>query len=73
MTGPWTTLTRRSAPADNPFHISQLQIILDRTDGLLDGFAQGLQDGSYDPSLPEYVGLFDHLTCTNLLAEVIPP
>lgn len=41
------------APSDSPYHISQLHIILDRTDGLLEAFAEGLRDGSYDPTAPE--------------------
>lgn len=35
--------------------MSQLHIILDRTDPLLEVFANGLQDGAYDPSSIEYV------------------
>ena len=42
------------APADNPFHISQLSIILGSTDELLEGFASGIQGGSFDTSSPEY-------------------
>ncbi|KAI0795934.1 nuclear pore protein 84/107 [Abortiporus biennis] len=42
------------APANNPYHISQLQIILDRLDELLEAFAVGLQTGSYDPTQPDY-------------------
>ncbi|KAI0067354.1 hypothetical protein BV25DRAFT_1877263 [Artomyces pyxidatus] len=41
-------------PADNAFHMSQLHIILDRTDELLDDFAARLQQGLYDPSSSEY-------------------
>jgi nuclear pore complex protein Nup107 len=41
--------------ADNPFHISQLHIILDHTDALLDDFASRLRDGAYDPESSEYV------------------
>jgi nuclear pore complex protein Nup107 len=41
--------------ADNPFHISQLHIILDRTDALLDDFASRLRDGAYDPESSECV------------------
>ncbi|KAI1788295.1 hypothetical protein LXA43DRAFT_1159845 [Ganoderma leucocontextum] len=32
------------APADHPYHISQLHIILDRTDELLEAFTNGLQE-----------------------------
>ena len=34
--------------ADDLFHVSQLHIILDRTDALLDEFASKLRDGAYD-------------------------
>jgi len=42
-----------SAPADNPFHISQLSIVLESTNELLEGFASGIQGGSFDTSSPE--------------------
>lgn len=42
-----------SDPADSPFHISQLSIILGSTDELLEGFASGIQDGSFDTTSPE--------------------
>ncbi|TBU21786.1 nuclear pore protein 84/107 [Dichomitus squalens] len=51
------------APADHPYHISQLHIILDKTDELLESFANGLQEGLY-VSAPEYPALtrfFAHL------------
>ncbi|KAI0773023.1 nuclear pore protein 84/107 [Trametes elegans] len=51
------------APADHPYHVSQLHIILDRTDALLEAFASGLQEGSYASS-PEYTTMtrfFAHL------------
>ncbi|OBZ72749.1 hypothetical protein A0H81_06689 [Grifola frondosa] len=41
-------------PASNPYHVSQLHIILDRTDELLDAYANGLKDGSYDRTSAEY-------------------
>lgn len=41
--------------ADNPYHVSQLHIILDRTESLLDAFAHGLREGIYDTSSSEYV------------------
>ncbi|KAH9940156.1 nuclear pore protein 84/107 [Epithele typhae] len=41
------------APADHPYHVSQLHIILDQTDSLLESFASGLQEGLY-VSAPEY-------------------
>ncbi|TBU27484.1 107-domain-containing protein [Dichomitus squalens] len=51
------------APADHPYHISQLHIILDKTDELLESFTNGLQEGLY-VSAPEYPALtrfFAHL------------
>lgn len=41
------TLVLDSAPADHPYHVSQLHIILNKTDELLEGFANGLQEGLY--------------------------
>ena len=43
----------RSPRADHPFHVSQLFIILDRTELLLDVFATGLEDGTYPRSSVE--------------------
>ena len=43
--------------ADDPFHVSQLHIILDRTDSLLDDFAARLRDGAYDRESAESVFL----------------
>jgi nuclear pore complex protein Nup107 len=43
--------------ADDPFHVSQLHIILDRTDALLDEFATRLRDGAYDRDSAEWVFL----------------
>ena len=40
------------AAADHPYHVSQLHIILDQTDTLLESFASGLQEGLY-VSAPE--------------------
>jgi nuclear pore complex protein Nup107 len=37
-------------PADHAFHVSQLNIILGRTDPLLEVFADGLREGNYDPA-----------------------
>ena len=48
----------RSPRADHPFHVSQLFIILDRTESLLDIFATGLEDGTYPRSSVELVSLF---------------
>ena len=44
-----------SPRADHPFHVSQLFIILDRTELLLDVFATGLEDGTYPRSSVESV------------------
>ena len=43
------------ADADNPYHVSQLNIILDRTDALLEAFADGLAHNNFDRISPEYV------------------
>jgi nuclear pore complex protein Nup107 len=45
----------RSPRADHPFHVSQLFIILDRTELLLDVFATGLEDGTYPRTSVELV------------------
>jgi nuclear pore complex protein Nup107 len=50
-----TAQVQEGLGADDPFHISQLHIILDRTDALLDDFASRLRDGAYDPESSEYV------------------
>lgn len=44
---------KHSASADNPFHVSQLSIILGSTDELLEGFARGIKGGLFDTSSPE--------------------
>ena len=44
-----------SLRADHPFHVSQLFIILNRTELLLDVFATGLEDGTYPRSSLELV------------------
>jgi nuclear pore complex protein Nup107 len=50
-----TVQVQEGLGADDPFHISQLHIILDRTDTLLDDFASRLRDGAYDSESSEYV------------------
>lgn len=50
-----TAQVQEGSGADDPFHISQLHIILDRTDALLDDFASRLRDGAYDPESSECV------------------
>ena len=50
-----TVQVQEGLGADNPFHISQLHIILDRTDALLDDFASRLRDGAYDSESSECV------------------
>lgn len=64
------------APSDNPYHISQLNIILDRTDALLEAFATGLQEGRYDPESPDYPTMtrfFAHLCLFLQLIDMSPP
>ena len=53
-----TVQVQEGLGADDPFHISQLHIILDRTDALLDDFASRLRDGAYDPESSELVSSF---------------
>ena len=54
----------RSPRADHPFHFSQLFIILDRIELLLDVFATGLEDGTYPRSSVELVSLFLRFAAT---------
>ncbi|KAI0739444.1 nuclear pore protein 84/107 [Daedaleopsis nitida] len=51
------------APADHPYHVSQLHIILNRTDVLLETFASNLQEGLYlsAPEYPAMTRFFAHL------------
>ncbi|KAI0259467.1 nuclear pore protein 84/107 [Gloeopeniophorella convolvens] len=49
-----TVQVQEGLGADDPFHISQLHIVLDRTDSLLDEFAARLRDGAFDPDSSEY-------------------
>lgn len=51
-------LALRSPSASNPFHVSQLHIILNRTDKLVNEFAAGLQSGEFTPDEPSYVLIF---------------
>ncbi|KAL6298142.1 nuclear pore protein 84/107 [Sparassis latifolia] len=64
-------------PATNPYHVTQLLIILDRTDQLLQAFATGLRSGLYDPTLPEYPTMtrfFAHLCLFLQMIEInVPP
>src|SRR6267142_2815694 len=48
-----TAKVQEGLGADDPFHISQLHIILDSTDALLDDFASRLRDGARDPESSE--------------------
>ncbi|KZT02139.1 uncharacterized protein LAESUDRAFT_717045 [Laetiporus sulphureus 93-53] len=51
-------------PADNPFHVTQLQVILNCADALMDGYAKELQAQSLDASSTEYPAMtrfFAHL------------
>jgi nuclear pore complex protein Nup107 len=65
-----TVQVQEGLGADDPFHISQLHIILDRTDALLDDFASRLRDGAYDPESSECVSRFLHYDC--LIAHNAP-
>ena len=49
-------------PSSDPFHISQLHIILGRTDKLLSDFASGLQNGEFNPEQSKYVDALDLIT-----------
>ncbi|CCM01547.1 uncharacterized protein FIBRA_03605 [Fibroporia radiculosa] len=64
-------------PADNPYHITQLNIILDRTDALLDAFAEGLRNSTYLTTSPEYPTMtrfFAHLCLYLKMIDVpVPP
>ncbi|KAH7921000.1 nuclear pore protein 84/107 [Leucogyrophana mollusca] len=64
-------------PSDHAFHVSQLAIILDRTPTLLEGFAAGLSNGTYDPTSSEYPTMtrfFAHLCLFLQMIDVsVPP
>lgn len=64
-------------PADNPYHVSQLHIILDRTDALLDAFANTLRQGAYDIMSPQYpimTRFFAHLCLYLKMIDIpVPP
>ncbi|KIO00919.1 hypothetical protein M404DRAFT_744982 [Pisolithus tinctorius Marx 270] len=63
-------------PADNAFHVSQLAIILNRIQPLLDTFAAGLRDGIYDPDSSEYPTMtrfFAHLCLFLQMIEIYTP
>ena len=66
-----------SPQADNPYHVSQLHIILDRTEPLLEAFARGLGNGIYDTASQEYATLtrfFAHLCLYLQLIDMdVPP
>ncbi|EKM50986.1 uncharacterized protein PHACADRAFT_177673 [Phanerochaete carnosa HHB-10118-sp] len=71
-----TVSVEEGAPSDNPYHISQLSIILDRTDALLEAFATGLKEGRYDPESIDYPTMtrfFAHLCLFLQLIDVSPP
>ncbi|KAH9929251.1 nuclear pore protein 84/107 [Fomitopsis serialis] len=63
--------------ANDPFHVSQLHIILDRTDQLLQAFASSLQQGEYDTSTPQYASMtrfFAHLCLYFQMIDIdVPP
>ncbi|KAI6131044.1 nuclear pore protein 84/107 [Pisolithus croceorrhizus] len=63
-------------PADNAFHVSQLAIILNRIQPLLDSFATGLRDGIYDPDSSEYPTMtrfFAHLCLFLQMIDIHTP
>ncbi|EDQ98148.1 uncharacterized protein LACBIDRAFT_309794 [Laccaria bicolor S238N-H82] len=64
-------------PADHAFHFSQLLIILNRTNTLLDSFAVGLKDGSYTQSSFEYASMcrfFAHFCLFLQMIDIpVPP
>ncbi|KAJ3474231.1 hypothetical protein NLI96_g12576 [Meripilus lineatus] len=57
--------------ADSPYHSCQLYIILDQLDSLLEKFADGLQRGDYDPTLPEYPSMTRFLAHLCLFLQII--
>ncbi|CAL1702971.1 unnamed protein product [Somion occarium] len=64
------------SPAEDPYHISQLHIILDRTDQLLQEFAASLAKGEYDTSSPQYPTMtrfFAHLCLFLQMIDITPP
>ncbi|KAI0073069.1 hypothetical protein K474DRAFT_1711028 [Panus rudis PR-1116 ss-1] len=63
-------------PADDPYHVSQLHIILNETDFLLEEFAKRLKSGSWDPSAPHYPAMtrfFAHLCLFLQMIDVASP
>ncbi|KAH8091774.1 nuclear pore protein 84/107 [Cristinia sonorae] len=71
-----TIHVEEGAAADNPYHISQLQIILGNTDELLKEFAEGLKAGSYDVNSPEFpimTRFFAHLCLFLQIIEIPTP
>ncbi|KAH8111554.1 107-domain-containing protein [Phellopilus nigrolimitatus] len=63
-------------PANDPFHASQLHIILNRTDKLLSDFAAGLQLGEFDPqatNFPSLTRFFAHLCLFLQIIDVPVP
>ncbi|KAF8884657.1 nuclear pore protein 84/107 [Infundibulicybe gibba] len=72
-----TVAVQDGPPADHAFHFSQLHIILDRTNTLLEVFANGLRDGLYPPSSFEYPAMcrfFAHLCLFLQIIDIpVPP
>ncbi|KAF8631636.1 hypothetical protein AX15_002275 [Amanita polypyramis BW_CC] len=72
-----TIAVAEGPPADHAFHFSQLHIILGRTSTLLDVFAGGLRDGSYESGPYEYTPLcrfFAHLCLFLKMIDLpVPP
>ncbi|KAJ7221638.1 nuclear pore protein 84/107 [Mycena pura] len=63
--------------AQHPFHYSQLQIILNRIEPLIENFSAGIQDGTYSSDSFEYTTMcrfFAHLClCLQMIDIPVPP
>ncbi|KAG7092946.1 hypothetical protein E1B28_009248 [Marasmius oreades] len=64
-------------PADHPFHVSQLNVVLDRTGYLLEVFAEGLVNNAYETTSYEYGPMcrfFAHLCLyLRMIDSFVPP
>ncbi|KAI0086032.1 nuclear pore protein 84/107 [Irpex rosettiformis] len=66
---------QEGSPSDGLYHTSQLHIILDRTESLLEQFVEGLRTEAYT-NMPEYPTLtrfFAHLCLYLQMIDVSPP
>ncbi|KAJ3559201.1 hypothetical protein NM688_g483 [Phlebia brevispora] len=71
-----TVAVEDGPPADNPYYVSQLNIILDRTDALIESFADGLRNETYDRTSPDYPAMtrfFAHLCLYLQMIDVSAP